>query len=89
MYFNTPVFVFGDWNPNFSGFSRHEDLIRASKQIPTSDGGEVEVSDFNKESSHFPLRWCHADLAFIPTQRSLNVLFFETGTEGKERKKQN
>lgn len=31
-----------------------------------------------------PLRWCHAELAVIPTQRSLNILFFETG-EGEEK----
>jgi len=31
-----------------------------------------------------PLRWCHAELAIIPTKRSLNVLFFETGDEDKQ-----
>jgi len=30
-----------------------------------------------------PLRWCHAELALVPTKRSLNVLFFETGDEDK------
>ncbi|MDO8511985.1 MAG: hypothetical protein Q7S57_01830 [bacterium] len=25
-----------------------------------------------------PLRWCHAELALVPTKRSLNILFFET-----------
>lgn len=28
-------------------------------------------------------RWCHAELALVPTKRSLNVLFFETGDEDK------
>ncbi len=31
-----------------------------------------------------PLRWCHAELALVPTKRSLNVLFFETGEEDKK-----
>ena len=25
-----------------------------------------------------PLRWCHSDLAIIPTKKSLNILFFES-----------
>lgn len=32
-----------------------------------------------------PMRWCHAELAIVPTEKSLNVLFFET--EEKEKKK--
>ncbi|OGZ84922.1 MAG: hypothetical protein A2599_01830 [Candidatus Staskawiczbacteria bacterium RIFOXYD1_FULL_39_28] len=32
-----------------------------------------------------PLRWCHAELAIIPTKRSLNVLFFETGDEPEQK----
>ncbi len=33
-----------------------------------------------------PLRWCHAELALIPTKRSLNVLFFETEDKDKKEK---
>ena len=34
-----------------------------------------------------PLRWCHSELAVMPTKKSLNVLFFDT--EKKESKKDN
>ena len=30
-----------------------------------------------------PIRWCHAELALVPTKKSLNILFFEIG-EPKE-----
>ena len=34
-----------------------------------------------------PLRWCHSEIALVPTKRSLNVLFFETGDEDKKEEK--
>lgn len=49
-------------------------------------GGDVEKSEVNLAIStnpDKPLRWCHAECALVPTKRSLNVLFFETGDEDK------
>ncbi|MFA7302686.1 MAG: hypothetical protein WC030_02985 [Candidatus Paceibacterota bacterium] len=40
-------------------------------------GGEVQIP-IVKHPDIEPLRWCHAELAVVPTRRGLNVLFFET-----------
>lgn len=73
--YTTPVFIFGTKNKIFN------ELIKDHSQIlgrhPVAD--EIIV-DLPKDSSEFnnSLRWCHSELALIPTKRSLNVLFFET-----------
>ena len=60
--------------------------LKNREEIPTFDYyHEVTTSLFGREegSEEKPLRWCHAELAIIPTKRSLNVLFFETEDEKK------
>ena len=86
---NDPV---SEWGVEFEGkwairLGKHEyswpevshDLkrLRNRKHI---DAGEVSLPYFGRleNSSKRQLRWCHAELALVPTKRSLNVLFFET-----------
>ena len=99
--YNTPVFVFGNRNNKFNEYidsvladenisprkKKYLQLVKDRKIGVTSGGGEYEITSFGKtkDSKIGSLRWCHAELALVPTKRSLNVLFFETGEEDKEK----
>lgn len=59
-------------------FAKNIDFIRKlldGIQIITKDGyRQIPVI---QHPDIPPLRWCHAEMALVPTKRSLNVLFFE------------
>ena len=67
----------------------YEDL-KELKEGGSSKGGlsrgryDWEIPIVNHPGTK-PLRWCHAECALIPTKRSLNILFFETGEEDEEK----
>jgi hypothetical protein len=94
-YFNTGDIKEGEWdtgygNPDFS--EQDYDILKKIKNretVSTFDDDEVKTSLFGNPAIRMkkPLRWCHAELAIIPTKRSLNVLFFETGDEDKVKEK--
>lgn len=60
------------------------DSLRNRAKIKT--GAEVMIPVVRHPNIK-PLRWCHAECALVPTKRSLNVLFFETGDEVKKEEK--
>lgn len=72
-----------DIEPETSGELKH--LLNRDKL----DHYEINLPYFGRfeSSKNKPLRWCHAELALMPTKRSLNVLFFETGDEDKVKEK--
>lgn len=96
--YNTPVFVFGNKNKMFNEYAdsmlsspdvSSNDKIHIGwvrKRNPNLQGGEFQIFSFGrKKIKAEPLRWCHAELALVPTKRSLNVLFFETEDESEEK----
>ena len=67
---------------------RKTQIVRNIQYIKLlAKGTKIEASESEatipviKHSDIKPLRWCHAECALVPTKRSLNVLFFETGDE--------
>ena len=97
--YSRPVFIFGNKNKAFNNYLDsifNKDELK--KQIDYKrlkvlrDGGQIEGGTSASyewflpvihQPGIKPLRWCHAESALIPTKRSLNVLFFETGDENK------
>lgn len=78
-----------EWDSDFY----YEVLEKLKKRDPILDDfanpdSEIKISGFGRRkgdlSNKMPLKWCHAELAIVPTKRSLNVLFFETGDEDKK-----
>jgi hypothetical protein len=98
--YTTPIFIFGNKNPNINEYFNsilanpkdesvsHNDLKDFLKR---SSRGEEEIRFIgfgdSKKLTKNPIRWCHAECALVPTKRSLNVLFFETGDEDKKEEK--
>ncbi len=74
-----------DYRPTGQDLSYYESIIN---NIPVEPFGEGRIPII-KHPDIKPFRWCHSEIAIIPTQRSLNVLFFETGDEDKITKKNN
>jgi hypothetical protein len=70
--------------------TRNSTIVKESETIQSIINGEANkhasgMGRFHEENIPSvkhpdikPLRWCHADLALVPTKRSLNILFFET-----------
>jgi len=91
--YTTPVFIFDSRNKRFIEYinSLENNDIRFGgkesilKSIPLEKSRNFEVEiPIVKNALRKPLRWCHAECALVPTKRSLNVLFFETGEEDKQ-----
>jgi hypothetical protein len=91
-YANKEALKEGEWNrdygdPDFNFYDY--DILKKLKTRETISGNfgddEVRTSLFGNPAIGIkkPLRWCHAELEIVPTRRSLNVLFFETGEEEK------
>ncbi len=61
-------------------FMNIDHLRLLSEGIAVLGGGSLEERKIPSvvHPDVMPLRWCHAELAIIPTRRSLNVLFFES-----------
>lgn len=88
--FTTPIFVFGDKNKIYNEYMSG---IPSWRQPDTSKDNIEEILYVHEKklirgTPIEPLRWCHAECALVPTKRSLNVLFFETGDEDKNKKEE-
>ena len=89
----------GKWDVSFGEphyYKRDYSILKSLKNRETIDDSifpdhELKTSLFGNSAFPIkkPLRWCHAELAIIPTKRSLNVLFFETGDEDKNKEEIN
>jgi len=79
----TPVFIFSQKNKRFVEYLYSVGVNAREAFRLLSPSSENELVIPIEKSSQNKLRWCHAELALVPTKRSLNVLFFETGDEGE------
>jgi hypothetical protein len=81
--------VFKDENDNQTRTSPRKNLTRLEK---FTKGSPVEDNILTghpfipiiRHPDAPKFRWCFAEMAIVPTKRSLNVLFFETGDEDKK-----
>jgi hypothetical protein len=78
----------GKYNEFIGNMARDKKLLKYLRERnpnlpPQRPRGEIFLNYFGGEANNNerPLRWCHAELALVPTKKSLNVLFFEAEDE--------
>jgi len=71
-------------DPSFRKFVKHNlDNLQSFRKGNSVDS-PVQWIQCVRHPDIKPLRWCHSELALVPTKRNLNVLFFKSGGEDKK-----